>query len=551
MAADWNEETDFLVVGAGAASVCAGLVAKKAGKSALIVEKTEFFGGSTGMSGGVFWVPNNPVMKRAGVDDSYEAASTYLDACAGEPIPGSTRERREAFLRTGPRVIEFLEEHGMALAHAEGYSDYHEGEHPGGVARSRSIVARPFDRNQLGDWKELFRCRPGLPVMMHEVADLTLNGATIKSKITMLKVGLRMMQKKIGRDLVGMGGAIQGRLLQIALREEIPIWLNAGLEALVQEDGRVVGAVVNKNGKKIRIRAKEAVLINAGGFSHDQKMREEFQRTPVSTDWTNANPGDTGEVMRMAMDLGADVNVMEQSWWTLISILPDGTRATHPLDMSHPYSIMVDQTGVRYVNESASYLVHGKAMYDRNETVPAIHSWFITDSRFRNRYRWAGVAPGKPPSKWISSGYMLKANTIEDLAKQCKIPPENLRTTIQRFNSFAATGIDEDFRRGEGAYHRFLGDPTVKPNPNLGALEEAPFYAVRFYPGDVGTAGGLITDEYARVVRTDGSVIEGLYATGNSTAPVAGRSYPGAGASIAASTVFGFIAAKHALRIEL
>jgi len=548
--AKWDEDADFLVIGSGAAAVCAGLVAKKAGKRALIVEKTEYFGGSTGMSGGVFWVPNNPVMKRAGVADSYEQAKTYLDACAGEPIPGSTPERREAFLRTGPETIAFLEDHGMALVHAEGYSDYHEGEYPGGVARSRSIVAKPFNRNELGAWKDRFRCRPGLPVMMHEIAQLTLNGATLKSKIAMVKVGLRIAQKAIGRDIVGMGGAIQGRLLQIALREGLDIWLDSGLVEFIIEGDRVVGGVVERNGERIRVRARDGVLINAGGFSHNQQMREAHQLSPVTVDWTNANPGDTGEVMRMAMDLDAEVNVMEQSWWTLISILPNGMRATHPLEMSHPYSLMVDQSGMRYVNESASYLVHGWTMYNRNRTVPAIPSWFICDSRFRNRYRWAGLPPGEPPAEWLSSGYMIQADSLESLAEKCNIPSDKLRATIERFNGFARTGHDEDFARGSGAYHRFLGDPTVKPNPNLGALEKPPFYAVRLYPGDVGTAGGLVTDEYARVQRADGSIISGLYATGNSTAPVVGRSYPGAGASIAASIVFGYIAARHALGVN-
>jgi 3-oxosteroid 1-dehydrogenase len=547
LANGWDYETDFLIVGSGAASICAALVAKRAGKRAVIAEKTDMFGGSTGMSGGVFWVPNNPVMKRAGVADTPEQARTYLDACVGEPMPGSTAQRRETFLTEGPQAIAFLESYGMALVHAEGYSDYHEGELPGGLARGRSIVAKPYNRNRLGEWKSRFRCRPGLPVMMHEVADLTLNGATLKSKITMAKVGLRMAQKKLGRDLVGMGGAIQGRLLEIGLREQLSLWLESPLLDLVVEDGEVLGGVIEREGRQLRVRAHSGVLLGAGGFSHNQTMREEHQRRPVSVDWTNANPGDTGEVMAMAIRLGATVNVMEQSWWTLISILPNGLRATHPLEMSHPYSLMVDQSGERYVNESASYLVHGKAMYDRDSVVPAIPSWFICDSRFRNRYRWAGAAPGKPPAEWLTSGYMIETASLGELARRCGMEEEKLRRTVARFNGFAASGVDEDFGRGSGAYHRFLGDPTVKPNPNLGAVEKPPFYAVKLYPGDVGTAGGLVTDEYARVQREDGSIIPGLYATGNITAPVVGRSYPGAGASIAASLVFGYVAARHAL----
>jgi 3-oxosteroid 1-dehydrogenase len=215
--------------------------------------------------------------------------------------------------------------------------------------------------------------------------------------------------------------------------------------------------------------------------------------------------------------------------------------------MGKPYCIMVDQRGDRYVNEATSYVTVGNAMYTHNERTPAVPSWMILESRHRNRYFWAAFAPGPPPKDWITSGYMKQADTIADLARLCSIEPARLEATVQRFNGFARSGMDRDFRRGLSAYgYDWQGDRTIKPNGTLGAIEKPPFYAVRILPGDVGTCGGLLTDEHGRVLRDDGEAIPGLYATGNTTASLLGKSYPGAGASIGASLVFGWIAAHHA-----
>jgi 3-oxosteroid 1-dehydrogenase len=192
----------------------------------------------------------------------------------------------------------------------------------------------------------------------------------------------------------------------------------------------------------------------------------------------------------------------------------------------------------------------GVRMYERNKTVAAVPGWWVVDSDFMHSYTWSSRPPGDPPKEWIDSGYMKRGNTVEELAKACGIDPAGFAATVERFNGFAAKGVDDDYHRGRGAYDRYQGDPTVKPNCNLGAIAKAPFYAVQLWPGDVGTCGGLMTDEFARVLRKDRSVIEGLYATGNSTASVVGRSYPGAGASIGASATFAFIAARHAARIN-
>jgi 3-oxosteroid 1-dehydrogenase len=547
---DWDESYDLVIVGSGGASVSAALVAIAAGKRPLVLEKQSLIGGSTALSGGVIWAPNNPLMKRAGVDDSYEKAAEYLDACAGPPSPGSTRERRSAFLREVPVVIEFLQRHGMEWLYARGWSDYHEGHYPGGVADGRSVVAEIFDMRQLGPWRSRMARTPRPPVRRTEVSGLMLYGRTWRSRLAMVRVALRMILNALGRDLVGSGAALQGRLFKLAFDRGVEIRPNSPVTELVWDGERVAGVVVGGDAGSRRIRATDGVIIDAGGFSHNSEMRETYQPTPTSTKWTHANPGDTGEIMLMAMKLGAATASMDLAWWNSISVQPSGAKPGNVIDISHPYCIVVDQNAQRYVNESTSYVAVGIAMYERQKTVPAVPSFAILDGRHRQFYIWGGRKPGSTPPEWFSSGYMVKAQSIEELARRCGLEPAALRVTVERFNGFVKTGRDEDFHRGESAYDNFFGDPKVKPNPNLGSIETPPFYAVRLYPGDVGTAGGLVTDEYARVTREGGEAIAGLYAAGNATAPVVGRSYPGAGASIAAAIVFGFIAAKHALKIQ-
>jgi 3-oxosteroid 1-dehydrogenase len=545
----WDDAYDFIIVGSGAGSVVAALAMQRAGRTPLIIEKTDKLGGSTAMSGGVFWVPNNALMREAGVDDSYEQARAYLNACAGDSGPGSSPARRHAFLTYGPKAIDFLRQAGMKFRHAEGYSDYHEGAYPGGVARSRSLVAEIFNMRELGADAARLRRGAAPPMMTHEGSALTLFGRTWKSRFTMAKVGMRLLRNKLGADLVGTGTAIQARLFQIAFREKTPIWAEAPLLELITEKGRVVGVRTKRDGRQVRVQARLGVLLNSGGFSHNRKMRDENLLQP-NVNLSHANPGDTGEVIEMAQALGADTDLMEQCWWVSTSELPDGSRAIHPFDMSKPHSIVVDASGQRYLNESTSYMAVGIAMYARHKTVQAVPSWWIVDDAFLRRYTRGGALPSPPPKTWFDSGYMKRAPTIKALAEACGLDPEALNATVSRFNGFAASGVDADFHRGESAYDKFLGDPTNKPNPNLGALDQPPFYAVQLFPGDVGTCGGLVSDEFARVLKPDGSVIAGLYATGNCTASVVGRSYPGAGASIAASTTFAYIAARHAAGVN-
>jgi 3-oxosteroid 1-dehydrogenase len=558
----WDESFDFVTVGSGGGSMCASLLCKSLGRKALIIEKLDKVGGSTGYSGGVWWLPNNPVMKRAGVEDSIERARTYFNAVATYHGPGSSDARREAFLRTSPELTDFLEAAGMKLRYADGWSDYYD-TLPGGEPRGRSLVAQLFDINRLGAWKDKLSMYPGvhMPMGSEDFPTLFLAKRTWAGKRMALRLALRMIGAKLrGQDLRANGAAIQGRMLEIALREGLPIWTEAPVQDFIMEGERVAGVRTLRNGREIKVQARCGVLINAGGFSRSREMREKYQDKPNPWRWTNANPGDTGEALQAAMRLGAATDCMNEAWWVITSLapgekMPEGAVNSqgvpipfmHHLDLSLPFSMMVDQNGQRFCDEAGAYMEIGQRMYARHaETGRAVPSWLIMDSRQRKFYPWGTAAPGKIPQAWLDTGYLKRADSIAALADLCMIDKEGLALTVTRFNEFCRTGVDSDFGRGGRAFDRAHGDPTVKPNPNLGSIEQGPFYAVAMYPGDVGTAGGLVTDEHGRVCRDDGSVIDGLYATGNSTASVFGRCYPGAGASIAASFIFAYLAARHA-----
>jgi 3-oxosteroid 1-dehydrogenase len=542
-----DQHFDFIVVGSGGGSVPAALVMHEAGKRVLIVEKQAKIGGTSAYSGGVIWIPNNDHLNAAGGGDSHALSRTYLDGLIGDVGPASSAERRDAFIRHGAAMVRFLERQGMKFLHAY-WPDYHD-ERPGGIAQGRSLCAPLFDVNELGEWKDRLASFPltaDLPIESRDAVSIFVAMTTWRGRIMAARLALRMLRKKLtGRELRGAGNALQGRLFQIALRKQIPIWTESPVRDLIVERDRVVGVIVEREGARSEVRADLGVLINAGGFSRNLRMRERYQPKPTSVDWTVVNPGDTGEMIEAVMRLGAATDLLDESWWMPSSFSPDDGRymAFHsPNDIGKPHCIVVGPDGRRIENESCGYMEFGQAMY-RAGAVPA---WAVFDSNHRRKYPWGMALPGKPPRDQIESGYMKRFDTLEALAAGCGIDPAGLAATVSRFNGFARAGVDEDFHRGESAYNHYYGDPKVKPNPNLGPLERAPFYAVALYPGDVGTSGGILADENARVLRTDGSVIPGLYVTGNSSAAVMGRCYPGAGASVGPSMTFGYIAARHA-----
>ena len=551
--AEFDETQDFVVVGSGGGSMCAGLYLRSKGKSVLILEKMGFVGGTTARSGGVMWIPNNQFMKRDGIEDSFEKAKTYLDAVVGtsDDAPGTSPERRETYLREAPQMVEFLMDQGIKLTRVSYWPDYYD-DRPGGSAPGRTVVAELFNKNELGPWKD--KLQPGflpVPAMLEDSLKLPYFKLSWESKLIMLKVGMRMILSRLtGKSWVSAGAALQGRMLQAALKAGVDIRIDSPVTGLIEENGTITGVVTVKDGKPWRVGARLGVLVNAGGFAKNQRMRDKYQ-PGTSAKYSQVPDGDTGEMIEEMMRHGAAIGQMDEMVG-FQTTMPPGTEddLVKPGVQSMtagPHAILVDQSGVRYQNEGGSYLAFCKGMLERNKTVPAVPSWGVFDSQFLKKYMFAGTMPGtKKPQRWLDEGYLKKADTIEELARQMNVDPAALKSTVDRFNSFVENNKDEDFQRGNRAYDRWLGDPTHKPSETLGKIEQGPFYAIPVYPGDVSTYGGVVTDEHARVMREDGSIIPGLYATGVSTASVMGRAYPGAGASVGPSFTFGYIAAKHA-----
>jgi len=536
-----DETFDLVIVGSGCASVTAALAAKSLGGSALIIEKQALFGGSSAYSGGILWIPNNPLLN----DDTEEAGRAYLNAIVGEPSKASSIIKREAFLREGPRAIQFLLDQGVNLVRVF-WPDYYSSA-PGGHEYGRTVAGALFDINELGEWRDklgVFYGFPALPVGSHEFVDLTLAKRTWKGRIAGMKLGARMAWDKLtGKRRRGSGNAIQGRLLLAALKAGIPIRLETELIGIETEGEKVTGVRVRDASGEHVIKANRGVLLNAGGFSRNLKMREQFQPKPTSVEWTQVNPGDTGEVMQMAMALGADTDCMKEAWWTPGSLLPDGTYGGFhvPGESGKPHVIIVGPDGKRVGNEAGAYMEFGQRMYARG----AVPSFAILDSRALSYYSWGPIMVGTSVKPFIENGYLIADDTLDGLAAKCGIDVAGFTAEVARFNGFAATGIDEDFQRGASFHNQAMGDPNNKPNPSLGAIERGPFYAVKIWPMDVGTSGGIVTDEYARVLKADGKPIAGLYAAGNITAPVVAGTYPGAGASLGGGVTWGFVAARH------
>ena len=552
---DFDEMFDFVVVGSGGGSMCSGLVMRRAGKSVVILEKTSLVGGTTAKSGGVMWIPNNRFMKRDGIDDSLEKATAYLDSVVGDhnDTPGATRERRLAYLSNAPKMVDFLVEEGIKFTRISHYPDYYN-DRPGGSLHGRTVVAELFNANELGPWRA--KLRPNfllLPAMLEEAMELSYLKQSWKSKAIALKVGLRgIIAKLTGKRFVTAGGALQGRMLQAALKAGIDIRTDSPVSELIEEDGRITGVTTVKDGKPWRVGARLGVLVNAGGFARNQRMRDQYI-PGTKIEWTGVAEGDTGEMIEEMQRHGAAIAQMGEmvgNQRTTPPGFPEGSMGagTQKITAS-PHAIMVDQGGARYMSEAGSYMAFCREMLERDKTAPANPSWAIFDARTLKNYMFLGTMPGtKKPQQWYDSGFLRKADSVEELGKMLGMEAGALKATVDRFNGFVAKGRDEDFGRGNNEYDAWLGDKYHKPSASLGTIEEGPFYAIPVYPGDVGTYGGVVTDVNARVLREDGTPIPGLYATGVSTASVMGTVYPGAGSSVGPSFTWGYIAANHVLQ---
>jgi 3-oxosteroid 1-dehydrogenase len=545
-----NETFDFVVVGSGGGSMCAALVLRAAGKSVLILEKAALVGGTTAASGGVMWIPNNRFMKAEGIEDSTEKAVAYLDAVVGnrDDMPGASRARRLAYVEQAPKMIDFLVSQGIRLRRLPSWPDHYKA--PGESVPGRAVVSELFDIKQLGEWKA--KLRPGflpLPANLDEALQLpNMKRSWAAKKVLFRVIGRAIADKLTGKQRATAGQALQGQMLQAALKAGAEIRLNSPVKQILLENGRVAGVLTAKDGTEWRIGARLGVLINAGGFAQNQRMRDQFA-PGTSTAWTLVPETDTGEMIEEGLRIGAAVAQMNERIGFQMA-LPPGDRpgkAGVQSDAPKPHAIVVDQTGVRYMRESGATVDFCKGMFERHKTAPAIPSWLVIDSQYLRKYMLCGTMPGsKKPRAWFDSKFLRRGDTLDQLAAECGMDPAKLRASVERFNAFARKGRDDDFHRGESAYDHWLGDALHQPSPSLGTLEEGPYFALQVYPGDVSTFGGLVTDAQARVLRPDGSAIAGLYATGTSTASVMGPVEAGGGGSIGPTFTWAYVAARHA-----
>jgi succinate dehydrogenase/fumarate reductase flavoprotein subunit len=557
---DPPSEVDLLVAGAGPAGMAAALVASLEGLDVLLCEKSDQVGGTGSTSAGTLWIPGNSQSRAAGYSDSAEQADRYLSALIGE---GTNRELRNAYLQTGPAVIDYLcARSDVQFIPCGKHPDYRSNM-PGAALAGRAIVPEPFDGRLLDG--EFRRIRPPVPEFMvlggmmvgkADISPLIGRFRSIANFAYSAKLFLRYLSDRLtyarGTRLM-MGNALVARLFYSLRKRNVPILFDASIIEVDGDRHGVKGAQLKIGDRKILVKARKGVVLATGGYAQNKGFRETFMPRPVPT-YSMSSSDNKGDGVEIGVRLGA-VLTPEQSTsglWTPVSIVPrsDGTKGLFPhlvLDRAKPGMIAVNSAGRRFVNEAVSYHDFVLAMFECNKTTPTIPAWLICDSGFLGKYGLGVIYPGhRNPAKFVDNGYLLSAPDLGELAEKARIDAGQLCNTVTHYNGFAETGMDIDFGKGETELNRFNGDANHKPNPCVGPLIEPPFYALAVWPADIAVSTGLATDADARVLGHDGKPIPGLYACGNDMASVMAGSYPGPGTTLGPAIVFAYRAAMHA-----
>ncbi len=560
---NWDREVDVVVAGAGAGGMAAALTASILGLDVLIAEKTAHVGGSTAISGGAVWLPGNRQAAQAGHPDTRERIDAYLAATVGEAAPARLLD---TYIAAGPRMLEFLSGHTHLQLIARTYSPDYYSDRNGASFGGRALDPAEFDGRMLGqDFSRLrdplpeFMVLGGMMVNMNDVWHLL---AAARS-LTSWRHGMRLIRRYLADRLRGyhrgtrlvLGNALAARLFRSVLDRRIPVWLESPIESLERggANGAVTGAVIHHEGRSVRVRARRGVVLATGGFAWDKELREATFPDP-SGPWSMAPAGNAGDGIRVAREAGGTLRAgnLSPAFWAPISVLerPDGSTIRYPhlvWDRAKPGLIAVNSAGQRFVNEATSYHEFVIGMYRSHRDVPTIPAFLLADHDFVQRFGLGLALPGgRPRRHLVAAGYLVKAGSLAELATALGLPAEQLHCTVERYNEFAVRGEDPDFSKGSTDYNRYLGAPGHRPNPCLAPMVKPPFYAVRVYPGDIGTALGLAVDERARVLGADGDPIPGLYAAGNDMASVLAGAYPGPGITLGPALTFGYVAGMSA-----
>jgi 3-oxosteroid 1-dehydrogenase len=558
-----NPTYDVVVVGSGAGGMVSAIRAHELGQKSIVIEKSDRYGGTSAVSGSGLWIPNNMFIKDK---DSDEAAFDYLKATTKGEVADEMLWR---YIRSGQRLVQFLRGIGVEyyLNPNLKYPDYHP-DMPGALPEGRALFVKPLDGALLG--AEFFNIRetyPEFKLLDRITLDLDEAGGMVMRapgwKLTLIKHLLRYWldvpwRLRTHRDRkLGHGNALIGRLRKAMLDRDIPLVLKTRMLRLDTIDGRVKGVMADCDGRQIRIEARKGVIMAAGGYEQSPELRAKYLPSKSQTTWSVTPRGNnTGDALLAALEVSADTAFMDQAWWAPSIAVPSpwspNMTRNHGIffERGLPHSLCVNQLGKRFVNEACSYHRFGEAMIaDEKATGANMPCWIIFDSRFRKKYPLGGLMPSavKPdwmlPPNWLAT-FLHKADTITGLAAKIGVPADALGRTVSRFNEFVDANDDKEFGRGGDFFNLYQGDPFHQPNPCLGSVAKPPFYAARLDLGDLGSKGGPKTDDFARVLGTNGKPIPGLYAVGNCAAPVMGDAYPGAGVTLGTTMTFGFLAAS-------
>jgi 3-oxosteroid 1-dehydrogenase len=510
------DDYDLVVVGAGAAGLLAAVAARRLGDRVLVVEADHLAGGGTAVSDGRIWLPANHLMAKL-VRDSTADAAGYLDALLGQTTPASTQARRTAYARTAPKLARWLTSSNIPLAVVKGLPDYR-CDLPGGTAQGRVLASQPLDRRILGEWAESLRP----------------DGEEGR--------GLRRFLP--GRRTTSTAGeALAGHLLHRATANGVDLWLDSPVVDLVAEDGAITAVVVRHDGSDHRLTATR-VLLASGGFEHNQGLREEYLPLPTDEAWSTSGAANRGDLLNLAVAHGAATAGLDEAWWTPV-MLADGAAWSLDDARGRPHSLIVDSAGDRFFDESLPGNTAGRALYERSRGMRAVPSYLVLDNRHRQKVDLGPWPAGSTPRKALDAGEVVRAGSLNDLAQALGVDRAGLLGTVVRFNGFANKGKDLDFARGESAWGVASGEPGKRRNPGLGKVDKPPFWAVKVYPGDAGTKGGLLVNADARVLRADGTVVGGLYACGGAAASLFKGTSPAPGAALGAALIEAFLAATH------